>query len=177
MTPTNAVHIRVATTADNTILAELGARTFFDTFVQDNTSEDMGAYLAASFSPQTQAEELADPLTTFLIAEIDNAVVGYARLRLGTPPSSIIGRQPLEIARLYSAKAWIGHGVGATLMAACLATAARQGCDTIWLGVWEKNTRAIAFYRKWGFETVGTQAFQLGSDLQNDLLMARLLEG
>ena len=113
-------HIRTASSTDNVLLAELGARTFFDTFAQDNTPEDIAAYLAASFSPQKQAEELADPLSTFLIAEIDGSTAGYARLRLSSPPASIAGRRPLEIARLYSDKAWIGRGVGAALMAAWL---------------------------------------------------------
>ena len=170
---TNPVYIRVAEPTDNALLAELGARTFFDTFARDNTPEDIAAYLAASFSPPLQADELADPLTTFLIAEIDSAAAGYARLRLNPPPTVITGRQPLEIARFYSDKAWIGRGVGAALMTACLDLAAQQGCDTIWLDVWERNARAIAFYQKWGFAVVGTQSFQLGSDLQNDLLMQR----
>lgn len=170
------VHIRVAEPSDNTLLAELGARTFFDTFAQDNTPADMAAYLAASFGPQKQADELADPLTTFLIAEIDRTAVGYARLRLSPPPAAITGRRPLEIVRFYSDKAWIGRGVGVALMTACLELAAKQSRDTIWLDVWERNARAIAFYRKWGFALVGTQTFQLGSDLQNDLLMQRAVE-
>ncbi|CAG0934957.1 phosphinothricin acetyltransferase [Thermoflexales bacterium] len=170
---TNIVHIRVATPSDNALLAELGARTYFDTFARDNTPEDMADYLAASFGPQKQADELADPLTTFLIAEIDHAAAGYARLRLSPPPAAITGRHPLEIARFYSDKAWIGRGVGAALMSACLDCAARHSCDTIWLDVWERNARAIAFYQKWGFAVVGTQTFQMGRDLQNDLLMQR----
>jgi diamine N-acetyltransferase len=170
---TNPIHIHVAGISDNVLLAELGARTFFDTFAQDNTPEDMAAYLAASFSPQKQADELADPLTTFLIAEIDDTAAGYARLRLSLSPAAITGRRPLEIVRFYSDKTWIGRGVGAALMSASLDFAAQQRCDTIWLDVWERNARAIAFYQKWEFAVVGTQSFQLGSDLQNDLLMQR----
>ena len=174
---TNSVDIRAATPLDNHLLAELGARTFAETFAQDNTPEDMAAYLAASFSPQIQAAELADPLTTFLIAEISGAPAGYARLRLSPAPSEVRGRRPLEIVRFYVDRPWIGRGLSATLMQACLEQAAQQRCDVVWLDVWDHNARAIAFYRKWGFDVIGTQPFQLGSDLQNDLLMARTLEG
>ena len=167
------IKIRPADPGDNFLLAELGRRTFYDAFARDNTPEDMVAYLEASFSPQKQAQELADPMSHFLVADVDGAAVGYARLRLGEPPAVITGRKPVEIVRLYAAKEWIGGGVGATLMSACLSLAAEKGCDTIWLDVWEQNPRAIAFYRKWGFAVVGTQAFQLGSDLQHDLLMQR----
>ena len=165
--------IRYATPADNTLLAELGAQTFADSFAVDNTPENMSAYLAASFSPEKQACELADAASRFLIIELDGAAVGYARLNFGQAPAVIAGRKPMEIARFYARKKWIGRGVGAQLMKACLEEAERTGCDVIWLDVWERNPRAIAFYRKWHFERVGAQTFRLGDDLQNDLLMAR----
>ena len=168
-----AITIRTGTSTDNVLLAEMGARTFYDTFAKDNTPADIAAYLAASFSPAKQADELADPANTFLIAEIEGIPVGYVRLHLSPPSSAITGIQPIEIVRFYSDQQWIGHGVGAALMSACLGFAIQKGCDTIWLDVWEHNPRAISFYRKWGFTVVGSQTFQLGSDLQNDLLMLR----
>jgi ribosomal protein S18 acetylase RimI-like enzyme len=167
------IHIRYASAADNHLLAEMAARTFFDSFAADNDPQDMAAYIAASFSPQKQAEELADPLSKFLIAEIDAQVVGYTRLKFGPAPSVIKGQNRVEIARIYAEKEWIGRGVGPQLMQACLDEAIKESCDVIWLDVWELNPRAIAFYRKWGFEIVGRQSFQLGSDIQNDLLMSR----
>ncbi len=169
----NQVKIRIASPADNVLLSELGRQTFYDSFAAGNTPEDMAAYLAGAFSPEKQAAELADPGTRFLIAELDGNVVGYARLRQDPPPASIPGKQPVEIVRLYSRKEWIGQGIGPALMQACLQEAERRDCDVIWLDVWEQNPRAIAFYRKWGFEAVGTATFQVGSDLQHDLLMAR----
>ncbi len=171
--PQPNIHVRHATAADNTLLAEIGAETFRDTFAADNTPGNMAAYLAASFGPDKQAAELADPSSVFLIAEIECAAVGYARLREGQPPKDITGARPIEIARLYARKKWIGRGVGAVLMQACLEHADTRHCDTIWLDVWERNDRARAFYGKWGFVQVGTQTFQLGDDLQNDLLLQR----
>jgi ribosomal protein S18 acetylase RimI-like enzyme len=167
--------IRYATMADKTLLAELGARTFQETFATDNTPENMAAYIAASFSPDKQLAELADPSSVFLIAEVGGSAVGYARLRTGRPPAGITGFQPIEIVRLYALKEWIGRGIGATLMTACLSEAEQRGCDVVWLDVWERNLRARKFYRQWGFVEVGTQLFQLGDDLQNDLLMQRSL--
>ena len=79
----------------------------------------------------------------------------------------------MEIGRFYARKAWIGKGVGARLMQACLCEAEAVACDVVWLDVWERNARAIAFYHKWGFTEVGMQVFPLGNDLQRDLLMAR----
>ncbi len=170
------IHLRLASAQDNRLLAELGARTFRDTFGPDNTPEDMAAYSSAAFSPRQQATELADPGTVFLIAEAGGATVGYARMKQGPAPKCIAGALPIEIVRLYAVTAWIGRGVGAALMRGCLVQAQQRGRDVIWLDVWERNTRAIAFYRAWGFVEVGTQPFVLGSDIQHDLLLARVVE-
>jgi GNAT superfamily N-acetyltransferase len=167
------ITIRYATTADAALLAELGTTTFYETFAADNTPENMAAYLAASFSPEKQTAELADPTSLFLIAQIEDMTVGYARLKEGQAPAAITGLRPIELVRIYSRKEWIGQGVGAALMQACLDEAEKRGCDTIWLGVWEHNLRGQAFYRKWGFAEMGTYIFQLGDDPQTDLLMQR----
>jgi GNAT superfamily N-acetyltransferase len=165
--------IRTASVSDASLLAEIGAETFSDTFATQNSPENMAAYLNASFSPEKQARELADPASRFLIVEAEGQVVGYARLKFEPAPSVIPGQRPMEIARFYARKPWIGKGVGARLMQACLREAELAGCDGIWLDVWELNPRAIAFYHEWGFVDVGTAVFQLGDDPQRDLLMAR----
>jgi GNAT superfamily N-acetyltransferase len=169
----SAFNIRYAVAADNILLAEMGAETFADSFGADNTPENMSAYLAASFSPEIQARELAEAASRFLVIEHDGVAVGYAQISSGAAPDSVIGQKPMEIVRIYARKQWIGKGIGAQLMQACLREAKEAGCDVIWLGVWERNPRAIAFYRKWGFEQVGAQTFQLGDDLQTDWVMAR----
>ena len=173
--PDPSLHIRTADARDGDLLAKLGAQTFRDTFAPDNTPQDMAAYLAKSFGPECQAAELADPGTTFLIAETAGEAVGYARLKLGPAPACIVGERPAEIVRLYAVTGWIGRGVGAALMQACLECAGRLKCDVVWLDVWERNQRAIEFYRRWSFVEVGTQDFVLGSDVQHDLLMQRRL--
>jgi ribosomal protein S18 acetylase RimI-like enzyme len=171
-----AMTLRYATALDNALLAVIGCETFADTFGPDNTPEDMAAYLEGAFGPEKQAAELADPTVRFLIAEREGDVVGFCKLELGPAPAEVRGRQPMEIVRIYARKPYIGQGVGARLMRACLDEAARAGCDRVWLSVWQRNPRAIAFYEKWGFEIAGPATFQLGSDLQHDWLMARSVE-
>jgi ribosomal protein S18 acetylase RimI-like enzyme len=168
-----APQIRRAAMGDASLLADLGTRTFSDTFAVDNTPEDMAAYLSSFFNPALQAEELADPNTTFLIAEIDGIAAGYAKLQLSAAPSYIKGPKPVELSRLYVSNELIGSGVGAALMEACIGEASKADYSTIWLGVWEHNERAQEFYKRWGFQVVGEHIFQLGSDEQRDLVMER----
>ncbi|MGH9882273.1 MAG: GNAT family N-acetyltransferase, partial [Pyrinomonadaceae bacterium] len=102
--------IRRATVADAGLLAELGARTFSETFAAANKSEDMAAYLMTSFSPAKQTEELVDPQSRFLIAECEQEAVGYAKLQESEPPDCVTGCQPIELVRLYVAQEWLGRG-------------------------------------------------------------------
>lgn len=165
--------IRRANREDAGLLAELGARTFAETFAIDNSPEDMAAYLAASFNLTQQLAELADPAATFLIAEVGGVAAGYAKLRAGDPLEGVEGANPVELVRLYVLREWLGRGVGQALMRACIDLARQAGHRTIWLGVWERNGRAQAFYRKWNFRVVGEHVFQLGSDSQRDILLER----
>ncbi|HEV2880520.1 MAG TPA: GNAT family N-acetyltransferase [Pyrinomonadaceae bacterium] len=173
MSQNTEVTIRRANPDDAGLLAELGARTFSETFAADNSPEDIATYLAASFNPAQQAAELADPASIFLIAEVGGRAAGYAKLHAGEPAGGVEGHQPVELVRLYVLHEWLGRGVGAELMRACVDEARQAGHGTIWLGVWEQNGRAQAFYRKWGFRAVGEHVFQLGADSQRDILMER----
>jgi ribosomal protein S18 acetylase RimI-like enzyme len=175
MTQVPGVTIRRATLKDAALLAELGARTFSETFAADNTPENLDAYLAKAFNVAQQTAELEDPASSFLIAEVDGHAAGYAQLREGETEQSIEGPNAIELVRIYVSREWLGRRVGEQLMRACIHEARQAGHETIWLGVWERNPRAQAFYRKWNFRTVGEHIFQLGSDPQKDLLMERAL--
>ena len=167
------VTIRNANATDANLLADVASRTFQEAFSSDNTPEDMAAYLASAFSVERQSADLADPAWTVLLAEVDGVAAGYAKLRDGQPTKTVVGAKPVELVRLYVLQEWLGRGVGEKLMRACLDEARNAGYKTIWLGVWEHNARAQAFYRKWNFRAVGEQVFQLGSDPQRDLVMER----
>lgn len=171
--------VRPATIADAARLSRLGATTFRETFEGENTPEDIARYLAESFTPEKQAAEIGDPAGAVLLAERDLAgsaeLVGYAHLVSGPPPAAVQGASPLELKRLYVARAWHGQGVAQALMDAAIDAARARGAGTLWLGVWERNPRAVAFYAKYGFTRVGEHTFMLGGDAQTDWLLARSL--
>ena len=174
------VRIRPAVLADADALSHLGASTFRETFRADNTPEDMDRYVAEAFSPEQQAAEIADPSGTVLVAEHSDdsgatELVGYAHVVTGSVPAAILGPAPLELKRLYVARAWHGRSVAQALMDAAIAAARARGAQTLWLGVWERNARAARFYAKYGFTRVGEHTFMLGSDSQTDWLLSRPL--
>lgn len=165
--------VRRAVPADAMLLARIGARLFEQTFGAANDREDMEAYLASAFSIEHETEILADPMRGAWIAEdAGRATIGYAVLRRGSTANGVLATKPAEVQRVYTDQAWHGRGVGDALVRACYDQARTWHCDMLWLGVWEKNPRAIAFYEKKGFRKVGRQTFLLGSDVQHDFVMA-----
>ncbi len=169
--------IRLAVPADAAALAELGARTFEDTYGAVNTSQNMSLYLARTYGVARQAAEIDDPAMSTIVAETDGRLVGFAQLRTGPAPPSVTGGAPVEVLRFYVDRAWHGRGVARALMAAVDREASRRGAAVIWLSVWERNERAKAFYRRCGFADVGGTVFLLGNDPQQDRVMARTASG
>ena len=154
-------------------LSVLAERTFREAFFELNTPEDMALHCAKSYGAAIQAAEIADPDMVTLVFERDGALLGYAQLRWGPAASGVEAESPGEILRLYVARECHGRGVAIDLMNASIDEMRRRETDVIWLGVWERNPRAIAFYRKFGFVDVGEHVFLLGSDPQRDIVMAR----
>ncbi|WP_373061191.1 N-acetyltransferase family protein [Gemmatimonas sp.] len=165
--------IRLATAADASALSEFAAHVFHETFAPDNDPMDMQVYLRDAFSPEQQAAEIADPSRVCLMAMVGETMAGYALLRIDATDRGVAGDPTVELQRFYVDHAWHGQGVASRLMAACVAAARGRGVATMWLGVWERNARAIRFYAKQGFTDSGTQEFCLGNDLQTDRVMVR----
>ncbi|HSP15619.1 MAG TPA: GNAT family N-acetyltransferase [Thermoanaerobaculia bacterium] len=151
--------------ADAAALAAFGARTFEDTFGAANRPEDVAAFLARTYGEEIQRREIEDPAIVTLLAESSGRFAAFAQLRCG--------QDTVEIARFYVDRPWQGGGVAQALMREVIEASAALGAKSIWLGVWERNDRAIAFYAKCGFRDAGSQPFLLGSDLQTDRVMVR----
>ncbi len=168
------ISIRRAQLRDAGALAALGERTFVDTYAAFNTPEDMRVYVAENFSEAVIARELRDTRVTYLLGSVEEPAA-YAKIFEGAPPPCVTGPKPIELSRFYVSKEWHGKGAARVLMNACIVEAGRLGARTLWLGVWEKNERARAFYAKHGFADVGEHEFLLGKDLQRDRVLERVL--
>jgi diamine N-acetyltransferase len=169
------LEIRRATETDAAALAEFGARTFYESFAADNTPEDMSRHLASAWQPDLQRGEILDPALDTLLAVADGTFAGYAMVRAGKSPAGVPTSKPVELWRFYVDKPWQGRGLARALMDAVETAARARGARELWLGVWERNLRAQAFYRKCGFEKVGSQIFVVGTDPQTDHIMLRRL--
>lgn len=174
--------IRNATVADLGPLTDLAITTMRDAFGPPyNPADLVEEYIGSAITQPLLEAELADGRSTFFLLETPaDGLVGYAKLRRHAPPRRMpepyrrTGKA-IEIQRIYLLQGQTGQGRGRFLMQHCLDWARSQGYAAVWLGVWERNGRALAFYQKWGFDRFGYHYFQFGSERQRDFWLLKTL--
>ena len=167
--------IRIAVPEDAAVVADLARTTFYDTFAASNDPNDMALHLERAYGVAQQTAELQDPGMVTLLYEKEGKAVAFAQLRGDHVPECVTGPAPIELWRFYVARGFHGQGVAQALMERVKAEAQQRGAQTLWLGVWEHNARARAFYVKCGFADAGKHIFLFGTDPQTDLVMTMSL--
>lgn len=163
---------------DATAFSVFAERVFRETYAEEYTPADIDAYATETFGPDRQRAEIAERGARVLVIEDErNGLLGFAHLRHTPVPDALAGRFALEIARFYIDRPWHGTGLARVLMSACIAEARSRGADALWLLVYQRNPRAIAFYEKSGFRRSGTQPFKLGRRVDQDWVMVRIIAG
>jgi diamine N-acetyltransferase len=165
--------IRKATVNDVSLIADFGARTFKEAYAASTPPEELAEYVISNFNSSHIEAQLKDQSSTFILAYLAGELVGYSMLWADVSSAEIAGSNPVELVRIYVDTKRTSEGFGSSLIEACLRHSEEAGHDVIWLGVWEKNERAIAFYKKWGFKKTGLKEFLLGNEVQRDLIMSR----
>ena len=159
------------TLEDAAELAEFAARTFSEAFAEDNDPQDLQTHLDTTYGIEQQSAELADPNVTSILVRSGAALIAYAQVRRNPPPPCVTQDSPVELHRFYVDREAQGTGLALTLMHEVRRAAREFGGHHIWLGVWEKNPRAIAFYKKAGFVDVGSKFYIVGQDKQVDRVL------
>jgi ribosomal protein S18 acetylase RimI-like enzyme len=167
------MRVRRGTLEDAAAIAEIAERLFVQTFEPENDPVNVATHVSDHFGESIQRAELADPAITYLLLEAGTALVAFAELKAGSADPSVHGEWPAEIQRFYVDQGLHGQGAASRLMDACMREAEAQGAEVVWLGVWERNARAIRFYEKQGFVDVGVKTFLMGDDRQSDRVMMR----
>ena len=168
-------YVRRANVQDAILIADLSRLTFFESFQAYNTPGNMDKFMSEQFNREKLIGEFYDPRNTFLLACQGEDVIGYTKLRESDEESDRPAPGAIEIVRIYAVREAIGKGIGSLLMQEAISVAKKKKSSVIWLGVWEHNTRAIAFYEKWGFKRYGQHVFMLGDDPQIDFLFSMKL--
>ncbi|MFC4102525.1 GNAT family N-acetyltransferase [Paenibacillus xanthanilyticus] len=170
------IHIQACTLSDLRLLQNISIETFRDTFQHQNSPDTMQAYLDRAFNDNQLEHELRQPSSAFHLIYADDDIAGYMKINLDAAQTENMGSDALEIERIYIRKQHHGQGLGKHLIHYATDIARARGKAKIWLGVWEHNERAIAFYKKMGFEQTGAHTFLMGDDEQLDLIMTKTLE-
>jgi ribosomal protein S18 acetylase RimI-like enzyme len=169
--------IRRATRDDLANLVHVARESFFATYGTLDDPLDVRAYAERHFTAEAFGAVLDDSSAHLAVLLDAGAIAGYALLVESAAPNGVTGNRPVELSRLYLLADRIGRGHGAALLAHALDWAAASGFDTLWLGVYDRNERAMAFYRRFGFEVVGTRPFDWHGVIYHDPVMARSVRG
>ena len=168
------IRYRNAGPADAAIMADLGRRTFTETFGHLYKPEDLALFLE-THSEERWAAELGSP--EFSIRLVEDEAIPAAYAKLGPPSLPFEPRAPcIELRQFYVLKPWQGVGTAAELMEWTLAEARARGAEEMYLSVFVDNPRARRFYERYGFECVGTYHFMVGTHADDDLIMRLRLE-
>jgi ribosomal protein S18 acetylase RimI-like enzyme len=167
------IQIRKAATKDLAAVQRIGRETFFETFAESNTEADMNKYLEESFNEKRMTAELDNPDSSFYMALENEHPVGYLKINTGAAQTESQDTNALEIERIYVKSSHHGKKVGQLLYDKALAVAQERDNSYLWLGVWEKNPRAIRFYEKNGFTAFDRHIFKMGEDEQVDIMMKK----
>jgi diamine N-acetyltransferase len=152
-------------------LQKISRETFFETFADGNTEENMRKYLEDSFSIEKLTDELTNKDSKFYFAELNNTIIGYLKVNFGPSQTELNDNKALEIERIYVLREFQGKKVGQLLYEKAISIATLANAEYVWLGVWEENPKAISFYKKNGFTVFDKHIFKLGDDEQTDLMM------
>ncbi len=171
-----SISLKPCTTSDITVLRDISVKAFYETFAPMNTAEDMKEYLETAFNADKLRRQLNNKNSSFFLLYSDGKAAGYLKLNEAPSQTEINDENSLEIERIYVLSEFQGIGAGSFLMDNAIAAAKERGKKYVWLGVWEKNEKAIRFYQKHGFRKIGTHSFVVGSDKQTDYIMRLDLE-
>lgn len=169
----NILEIHQISEADISELQQIGRQTFAETFAEHNSPENLAGYLEESFATAKLTNELNNPESRFYFAFVGSKLAGYLKINFGNAQTEGVDDSSVEIERIYVLKAFQGKKVGQKLFEKAVELARQSKCSFIWLGVWEKNYKALNFYRKNGFQEFSQHTFRIGNDEQTDFLMKR----
>ncbi|MCG7331295.1 GNAT family N-acetyltransferase [Salinicoccus roseus] len=156
-------------------LQEISHITFDETFRAQNKPENMEAYLSQAFTEEKIKKELSDENSQFFFVYAGDEPAGYLKVNIADAQTEEMGSESLEIERIYILKAFQNRGLGRILFDKAMDIADEMQASKIWLGVWEKNNKAIAFYKKLGFSEYGSHSFYMGDEEQTDIIMVKPL--
>ncbi|WP_147536205.1 GNAT family N-acetyltransferase [Bacillus marasmi] len=167
--------IKKCTLEDLRVLQEISYETFNETFREHNTPENIDAYLEKAFNSKQLEKELSNISSEFYFVYFNQEMAGYLKINLNDAQSEDMGNESLEIERIYIKNNYQKHGLGKFLFNEALEIAKERNKKLVWLGVWEKNQNAIAFYKKMGFVQTGAHSFYMGAEEQVDYIMTKIL--
>ncbi len=177
-----SIHLQKITKNNVQDLQEVSIQTFTETFKDNNSEKSLNDYLNTAYELTKLEKELENPHSEFYFAYFNNELAGYLKININDAQSEKMGENALEVERIYIKmeriyikKSFKRRGIGRHLIETAEQLAKKYQKNLMWLGVWEYNPKAIAFYETLGFKVIGAHSFFMGEEEQTDLIMSKQL--
>ena len=167
--------IRKVEKADVEVLAKIAKQTFRETFAHGNTEEQLQECFEEAYNLRVLSTELEDPDSETYFIMHEEEIAGFLKVNWGNAQTERELENAFEIQRLYVLQTYQGFGLGKQLFEFALEHAEKNGFSWAWLGVWEHNTKAQAFYNRYGFEKFSQHRFMVGQKVDTDWLLKKRL--
>ncbi|MEJ2193324.1 MAG: GNAT family N-acetyltransferase [Ignavibacteriaceae bacterium] len=156
-------------------LQDISVKTFVKTIPANIKESDLTMYVQARFGKKVLKQSLSNPDSSFYIAKLNEKAIGYLKINFGNSQADVKDPKGMEIERINIFSEHFGKNTGKMLLDKALESARMKNLNYVWLGVCEKNRRAIRFYEKNGFVRFGNHSFKFGNDTHTDILMKLVL--
>lgn len=177
---TETYTIRPCTARDLRALQGISRLTFSDTFAPFTPPQDLETHLATAYASEKLRRELSNPNSAFFFLEFhddENTLpAAYLKINIGEAQTEPVDPDALEIERIYVRPDAKHMGLGTALIEFSMGIARQMGITRAWLGVWEHNEPAKAFYRSMGFVYHSEHPYPVGNDPQTDWILVRDIE-
>lgn len=171
-----AYEIKKVTIADIQDLQQISGETFSETFGSQNSTENMEKFLNKAYAEEKLRSEIENKNSNFYFLIVNNQVAGYLKVNEGDAQTEQVADNALEVERIYLKQNFQHQGLGLILIKLAEELARKKNKANMWLGVWEKNYQAQAFYKKDDFKRVSQHTFVVGDDPQTDFILVKELK-
>ncbi|TDW20816.1 acetyltransferase (GNAT) family protein [Breznakia blatticola] len=155
------------------LLRDIAIQTLYETFYTEEKTEVLQAYVDEAYTKEELLQSLDDVSSTTYFAYYDNALAGYLKVNMYDSQTEDMGDEGFEVQRIYVSKKFKGLRIGSLFMDFAIALAKANKRSFMWLGVWEHNYAAQAFYKKYGYYRVGEHDFTMGDLIETDWILRK----
>jgi len=168
------ISYKIAKLSDALRISVLLKTVYIQTYDIYGITIESANYITKSFATERIEKLIKENLSHFIVAWHRDNVVGVAEIIFNS--TCPIRKIPVvELGKLYVMEHFSGKGIGHGLLKATENEVLKNGFNELSLIVYVKNKRAITFYERQGYESLGLMDFKMEHNTYKNFVMSKKL--